>query len=97
MRCAQSAPLFFTISPLICGPLTVPPAIGSTMRETAVPCTFGIGDAPGSMSATIRYMNSRCGWRIGGSPDEKSLPGEGVCFCAIFFLVGLMICRLDVC
>lgn len=95
MRCAQSAPLFFTISPLICGPRTVPPAIGSTMRETPVPWTFGIGDAPGSISATIRYMNSRCGMRIGGSPDENSLPGEGVCF-GVILLVEVLRNRLSI-
>lgn len=96
MRCAQSAPLFFTISPLICGPRTVPPAIGRTIRDTAVPWTFGIGDAPGSISATIRYINSRCGRRIGGSPDEKSLPGEGVLLGAMLGF-GLLMKRLGVC
>lgn len=96
MRCAQSAPLFFTISPLICGPRTVPPAIGRTIRDTAVPWTFGIRDAPGSISATIRYINSRCGRRIGGSPDEKSLPGEGVLLGAML-IFGLLMKMLGVC
>lgn len=96
MCCAQSAPLFFTISPLICGPRTVPPAIGRTIRDTAVPWTFGIRDAPGSISATIRYINSRCGRRIGGSPDEKSLPGEGVLLGAML-MFGLLMKMLGVC
>lgn len=54
MICAQSAPLSFTISPLICGPRTVPRTMGRIKRVMSGPWTLGMIVELGSMTATSR-------------------------------------------